>query len=509
LKGSDRGSDPQRAARRDERARARQALAERYKREQDALRAQRPALRQSLAARHRAERQQLSIELRHERAAGIAENKALGLGPQNAISQWAYEAAKRREALQKRQAAERHELTQKIPRTQVWHTWLEQQAQAGDEAARTALRGIRYREQRGKNKSQDGIEGEELDPLRRLTVAALQAEIDHRRQCVIYRGLDGREKFTDIGPRLVMHDKSADSLEAALRIAAQKFGGKVDITGSSEFRERAARQAVRLGIEVANADLAAVVADEQAKVQQTRGTWLVPRQAQSVMQQCDTPRRQNLAQPAPAQDEALMAGVRERVATFIAEAGQRTASNAWQPGPGQAPSQSRDPIDSADLAGESILAHLSSQGWDALELAGQGQALAPGQQALLCNGEQPDLVNAQGQLTPLGQAAYARQQDRLAQERKVLQKLTEERRRSRPSPAAAPPPAADTSKTAMPQAQDQAPKQAEPVKSVPFLPMLDLSPLPQQDSEHGQEPGVPRRSQPRSSRGHGRGGHGR
>ncbi|MHB1670103.1 hypothetical protein, partial [Thiomonas sp.] len=49
---------------------------------------------------------------------------------------------------------------------------------------------------------------------------------------------------------------------------------------------------------------------------------------------------------------------------------------------------------------------------------------------------------------------------------------------------------AETSRTPMPQAQDQAPKQAEPVKSVPFLPMLDLSPLPQQDSKHGQEAGV-------------------
>ncbi|MHB1691116.1 MAG: LPD7 domain-containing protein [Thiomonas sp.] len=153
--------------------------------------------------------------------------------------------------------------------------------------------------------------------MRKLTVAALQAEIDHRRQRVIYRGLDGREKFTDIGPRLVMHDKSADSLEAALRIAAQKFGGTVDITGSSEFRERAARQAVRLGIEVANADLAAVVADEQAKVQQTRGIWHDPRQAPSATQRRDTPPRQNLTE--------------------------------------QAPSQSCDTIDSADLAAESIL----------------------------------------------------------------------------------------------------------------------------------------------------------
>ncbi|MHB1692137.1 MAG: hypothetical protein ACYCSR_16120, partial [Thiomonas sp.] len=194
----DKNPGPQRAARRAEQANSREELAKRFETEQARAPKERSALRKTLAERHRAERQQLSTELRHERAAGIAENKVLGLGPQNTISQWAFEAAKRREARQKRQAGERRELTQKIPCTQVWRAWLEQQAQAGDEAARAALRGLRYREQRGKNKSQDGIEGEELDPLRKLTVAALQAEIDHRRQRVIYRGLDGREKFTDI-----------------------------------------------------------------------------------------------------------------------------------------------------------------------------------------------------------------------------------------------------------------------------------------------------------------------
>ena len=69
---------------------------------------------------------------------------------------------------------------------------------------------------------------------------------------------------------IVMHDKADDSLEAALRLAAQKYGGKVGITGSGEFRERAARQAVRLGIKVTDADLQAVVVDEQAKRQSSQ-----------------------------------------------------------------------------------------------------------------------------------------------------------------------------------------------------------------------------------------------
>jgi hypothetical protein len=157
-----------------------------------------------------------------------------------------------------------------LPKQEVWRKWLEREAAQGDEAAQAALRGIRYREQRNKGKQVDGIEGEELDPLRKLTLAGLEAQIDHLRQFVLYRDAQGRDKFTDTGPRIVMHDKGDDSLEAALRMAAKKYGGKVDITGSSAFRERAARQAVRLGIEVMDADLQAVVQDEQARSQPSR-----------------------------------------------------------------------------------------------------------------------------------------------------------------------------------------------------------------------------------------------
>ena len=265
-------ADPERQRRRAERAQARVLLAARFKAELEAIRKQRQALRKAMTARHRDERQALIPMLRGERAAALAEHRRDGMDAKVALSYRAWEEAKAKEALQKRQAAERKTLTAKIPRTEVWRTWLEQQAELGDETAKAALRGIRYREQRNSKKYQqlDGIEGEDLGPLRKLTVANLRAEIDHKRQLVVYTGQDGREKFTDTGPRIVMHDKSDDSLEAALRIAAQKYGCKVDITGSSEFRERAARQAVRLGIKVGNADLQAIVADEQARMRAER-----------------------------------------------------------------------------------------------------------------------------------------------------------------------------------------------------------------------------------------------
>ncbi len=263
-----RARDPdERAIRRQARADARQNLADRFKAEQESIKKTKPQQRQVLRDQHDQERRAMLVQQRQMRNEAKAQARKSGKSLELALSMWARQAAMEREELQKRQAAERKSLTARLPRAEVWRIWLEKEAAQGDEAALAALRGIRYREQRAKNKPLDGIEGEEVDPLRRHTLAALDALIDQRRQMVVYRGRDGRDKFTDTGPRIVMHDKADDSLEAALRLAAQKYGGKVDITGSSEFRERAARQAVRLGITVTNEDLRAVVADEQTKRQ--------------------------------------------------------------------------------------------------------------------------------------------------------------------------------------------------------------------------------------------------
>ncbi|WP_051862293.1 TraI/MobA(P) family conjugative relaxase [Ferrovum myxofaciens] len=261
----DKAEDGDRVIRRVAREQARKALAERFKAEQKAIRSEKPLHRAELRDRHNNEKRELLDEQRQTRAQVRSDAKKQGKSPELALSLWAYHAAIQREALQKRQAAERKAMTAMLPHSEVWRKWLESQAENGDEAAMAALRGIRYREQRVKTKSQDGIEGEELDPLCSLTVAQLDAQLDRRRQLVVYTGKDGRVRFTDTGPRIVMHDKGDDSLEAALRIASQKYGGKVDITGSSEFRERATREATRLGIRVLNGDLQGIVQNEVGK----------------------------------------------------------------------------------------------------------------------------------------------------------------------------------------------------------------------------------------------------
>ena len=77
-----------------------------------------------------------------------------------------------------------------------------------------------------------------------------------------------------------MQDKSDESLEAALRVAAQKYGGRVQMTGGDGFQERAARMATRLGIAVHNPDLQAIVANERQRLNER---WVEPRSPQPWM----------------------------------------------------------------------------------------------------------------------------------------------------------------------------------------------------------------------------------
>jgi hypothetical protein len=96
----------------------------------------------------------------------------------------------------------------------------------------------------------------------------LHHEIDHRRQLIYYKNEKGVKLFTDTGPRIEIHERTTASVEAALRIAAQKYGA-VGITGSAAFREQAARQAARLGIQVRDKDLQQLWQEERVAKRST------------------------------------------------------------------------------------------------------------------------------------------------------------------------------------------------------------------------------------------------
>ena len=260
-----------RGEQRAERARAREALRAAYKDEQAAARARRRTDRTALAARHRIERAALRAEIRNGRGPLRARARAAGQDLRIARSLYAKVAAEKTEALQKRQAAERAAL-RALPPADAWRQWIIERAAAGDSAAEAALRGVRYRERRTpKRDSLSGEQHENLSP--RITVAALTADLDARRHFITYRDVTGAERFVDFGERIEMCDREPDSLEAALRIAAEKYGGRVSIQGSSEFRERAARLATRIGVRVSDEDLRSIVTDERVRIDQE---WQAP-----------------------------------------------------------------------------------------------------------------------------------------------------------------------------------------------------------------------------------------
>lgn len=277
--------DPERMATRIDRAKARDELKARYKAEQAATKEIRPQKRHALQEIHAAERKALGEFLKAGKDDFIQQQAKNGIRGPVAYSLWSREKALARESMQIRHRLERRELTTSIPKGLVWRAWLEQQAEKGDEAAKAALRGIRYREQRQKAALQNAIEGEELEPLKpftkpklerenedsyKITLANLTPEIDTRKQIIVYRDEQGQKRFTDEGPRIVVHDTADGSLESALRLAAQKYGGEVKLTGSAEFREEAARTAARLGIMVADEDLKQVHEREQERIKEER-----------------------------------------------------------------------------------------------------------------------------------------------------------------------------------------------------------------------------------------------
>ncbi len=285
------GPAPERQAKREARALARKALADAYKHDQAAQKRSRKALVGGLRAHHKDERSALRQELKAIKPARLAELTAEHGSRTIAQGLWAVEAVVRRQELQRRQRAERTSITKDAPRLE-WPEWLERQAAAGDDAAAAALRGIQYQDGRKRSKDKPGFEGEDLDPLRadvpafgsaagsiagapldptaarRKTFALEDARIriDRLAQRIEYHDREGLVRLTDSGPRIDVHMADADTIDAGLLLAAQKYGGEVFITGDAAFREQAARQAARLGVGVQDADLQHIVEQERAQI---------------------------------------------------------------------------------------------------------------------------------------------------------------------------------------------------------------------------------------------------
>nr|WP_089341916.1 TraI/MobA(P) family conjugative relaxase [Burkholderia singularis] len=174
----------------------------------------------------------------------------------------AFETVRDRDRLRREIRRERQALcADPVNRRLSYREWVERQAAAGDGAAIGQLRGFVYSEKRRArelvraltNDDADGvIHVDDVDPVARNVADGLYFRV-RRDGAVIYRLDDGRDAFIDLGRRidvLAKGDRDDLSIKTALQLAAEKYGGVFELTGSEEFKRRAIDIMVEHRIEV-------------------------------------------------------------------------------------------------------------------------------------------------------------------------------------------------------------------------------------------------------------------
>ncbi|MDI1245230.1 MAG: hypothetical protein PSV24_07500, partial [Rhodoferax sp.] len=247
-----------------------------YKSEKYTAKDSRKAARLDMRALHQSEKSDLLKQLAVAKAGTVA-NLQNQYGNQVARSLWAAKRTAAMEDLADRQRCERLALTH--ANAMEWLPWLERQAALGNQAAISALRGLRYRAQREQNRHKGGIEGEDLGhtvlPISQqnsirgaarsddfnIRTAQLRITPEH---CIEYLDTSGKVRLTDSGPRIdLAQENDQQAMRAGLLLAAQKYGGEVFVTGSWTFRDLVAKEALLMGIRVRNPELSKVTLDKQ------------------------------------------------------------------------------------------------------------------------------------------------------------------------------------------------------------------------------------------------------
>jgi hypothetical protein len=249
--------DPQRRAdRREDRAAARERLFTEFQKSRGA-RDRYAAAWQRQRVKERSRYAEVTAQKRGDRARLVPL-----VGAQAARSISAAVAAQRREELRASIEGEREDLrsSSRLERTLSWREFVTERALAGDEAAISALRGLRYQEGRERRRAErDGFaaHGGATEPRPRA-LSGLAYKVQRSGAVTFYRADDPMrtELFRDEGRFIAVRSAGDVEITAALRLAAEKWGRSITITGSREFKERSLAVAVELGIEVRNRELA-------------------------------------------------------------------------------------------------------------------------------------------------------------------------------------------------------------------------------------------------------------
>ncbi len=222
-----------------------------YQRARKERQAEGRAERAALAARHRQERAVLQAAQRERRKEATTGNwRGRGAALNALRSQLAAQDARERAALRERQARERQGRAKTAAKS--YEDWLRQQGR-GQQADAYA----RWIAPRLVGEDQPAVPQD----IRAFSAHVVGSSVEYRRDS------DSRLAFVDAGRTINMtSSREDDAALAALQVAQAKWG-RVQISGSSEFRARAARLAAREGIRVVDQDLQEIVADERARMQ--------------------------------------------------------------------------------------------------------------------------------------------------------------------------------------------------------------------------------------------------
>ncbi|MDD5708446.1 MAG: toprim domain-containing protein, partial [Kiritimatiellae bacterium] len=350
------------------------------------VRAQRAKAQYDLDARHREQREALFGSLDQLRA--DKKRELSGMAEEHQRSLIAIEVAKAVEAMQKQQMSERRSLQSELPDVPSYRNFLEDRA-ANDPVAARMLD-----DELARSQIPEAVKGKRVAPLDPAVLEGLTHEIeDGPAGKAIHYARDGERVMSDRGERVDLYKMDDREIEAALRLAEQKYDMEkgLVLTGSREFQQRAAEVAGRMGLKIQNEDL--------------RKAW---EQGRLTALQADEAEHALAA--------TVMNGSAEPLGS-IARPSSLEASRAQ----GDQAIAATYPVDKPFLAAESILSHLPSQGWDALAAAGQGHPLTPEQKAWLADPARPVLIDEHDRLTELGHLAYDRLQSRSEEEREMLQ----------------------------------------------------------------------------------------
>ena len=280
-------------------------------------------------------------------------------------------------------------------------TWLGERAIEGDEVVAQMFEEERQRESR--DAARENLSGERSGDLSPVSLEGLVPDNEPASAGVRY-SRDNKEVIVDTGSRLDVNTADDRDIEAALRIAAQKFDMEkgLQISGNPAFRRKAAEIAGRLGLKVQDEDLRKVwegarkAAPEHAALPGGRAAAALSADEKAAVAAVLGDPQAAIPAPAGMQGVERALGSAQSADGAQAvdqDAGSRSRDDYPAPRPGHA-------------RGEFELARLPAGAWASLKKAERGEPLTAEDRESLRRPGGPELVDAKGNLTEDGEAAY-------------------------------------------------------------------------------------------------------